>query len=141
MSYAGPPRSPATRDANPSKTGVRPAPRRASTTPAHGETDWAHVAVFLSGLAMGIALGAGVAMLTAPQAGVETRADIRRKTMRAKRMIGRRSHDAWLDLRDELRGATLKLRRRRAKRAAERARQREMAQEAELDPDNLTVRP
>ena len=118
MSYAGPTRSRATRDAIPSNPGARPPKPRASGLPNHHAPDWQQLAVFGAGLAMGIALGAAVAMLTAPQSGVETRADISRKASRAKRMIGRRSHNAWLDLRDEMRGMTLTLRRRKAKRDA-----------------------
>ena len=118
MSYAGPTRSRTTRDAIPPKPGAHPPTPRASAVPDHRDTDWQQVAVFGAGLARGIALGSAVATLTAPQSGVETRADISRKAGRARRMIGRRSHDAWLDLRDELRGITLTLRRRKAKRDA-----------------------
>ena len=121
MSYAGPPRSRATRDTTPSNAAARPAARRAGVGPKPRDAGWQQVAVFGAGLALGIALGAGVAMLTAPQSGLETRTDIRRTAGRAKRMLGRRSHDAWLDLRDELRGATMALRRRKARRADARA--------------------
>ena len=135
MSYAGPTRSRATRDALPPQPKARPAASRPSSAPAPAETDWQQVAVFGAGLALGIALGAGVAMLTAPQSGLETRADISRTASRTRRTIGRRSHEAWLDLRDELRGATMTLRRRKAKRAADRAIEREMAQQAALHTD------
>jgi gas vesicle protein len=48
---------------------------------------------------MGLAVGAGAALLFAPQTGQEARYTIKRLTRRA----GRRGHDAWDDLRDELR--------------------------------------
>jgi hypothetical protein len=57
------------------------------------------IAVFAAGIALGIALGAGVALLFAPQSGEETRHALARRG----RLLGRRSHDAWDDLRYELR--------------------------------------
>jgi gas vesicle protein len=121
MSYAGPSRS---QPVNPSSTA--PGSRRATgPVPRRGaddthETDWQQVALFGAGLALGIALGAGIAMLTAPQSGEETRADLRRFATRKRRALGRRSNEAWLDLRAELRGAKRALARRKAQRAAER---------------------
>lgn len=97
------------------------------------ETDWRQLAVFGAGLALGIALGAGAAMLTAPQSGEETRADLTRGARRATRMVGRRSLAAWEDLRDDLRGATRALRRRKAQRAADRALHHELARESERE--------
>ena len=78
-------------------------------------------------MTLGIALGAGVALLTAPQAGAETRADLGRKARRTSRMLGRHSHDAWLDVRAEVRGMTRALSRRKARSAAERELERESA--------------
>ncbi len=122
MSYAGPSRTQTGRtpasppSSRPTGTASRP------TRPAadHHETDWQQVAIFGAGLALGIALGAGVAMLTAPQSGEETRADLRRLAVRKRRALGRRSSEAWLDLRAELRGARRALARRKAARVAER---------------------
>jgi len=57
--------------------------------------------VFAAGIALGIAVGAGVALLLAPGSG----ADTRRALLRRSRRVGRRGRDAWDDLRDELRNA------------------------------------
>jgi gas vesicle protein len=94
------------------------------------ETDWQQVAIFGAGLALGLALGAGAALLTAPQSGEETRAALRGRARRIGRTTSRRSRDAWADLRDELQSAKLALRRRRAKTAAQRTLQRELEREA-----------
>jgi gas vesicle protein len=94
------------------------------------ETDWQQVAIFGAGLALGLALGAGAALLTAPQSGEETRAALRGRAKRIGRTTTRRSRDAWAELRDELQSAKLALRRRRAKKAAHRNLQRELESEA-----------
>ena len=114
MSYAGPSRTQSVRQSTP-VTARRPSgTSSARTAPDEThETDWQQVAVFGAGLALGITLGAGIAMLTAPQSGEETRADIRRFTVRKRQMLGRRSRDAWDDLRAELRGARRAFQRRR----------------------------
>jgi gas vesicle protein len=52
-------------------------------------------------VAVGAAVGAGAALLLAPQSGEETRELIGR----GRRRFGARAHDAWDDLRDELRWA------------------------------------
>jgi gas vesicle protein len=91
------------------------------------------MALFGAGLTVGIALGAGIALLTAPQSGAETRADLRYGARRTTRALGRKSRNAWLDLRDELRGATESISRRKARRAAERARRDELARESATD--------
>jgi gas vesicle protein len=95
------------------------------------ETDWQQIAIFGAGLALGLILGAGSALLTAPQSGEETRAVLKGRVRRLKRTARRTSRDAWGELGDELRGAAQSLRRRRAKRAA----QRELRREAELAAD------
>jgi hypothetical protein len=122
MSYAGPSRTQSARtsDAEVRTSTIAPpsSPRRLPE-PLQ-DTDWRQLAVFGAGLALGIALGAGAAMLTAPQSGAETRADIRRVVARKRRAIGRRSNDAWQDLRSELRSARQAFRRRKALRAADR---------------------
>jgi gas vesicle protein len=64
---------------------------------------------FVAGLAMGLAIGAGVALLLAPQSGSEARYSI----SRAARRLRRRGNDAWEDLGDELRRYRRKSRRRR----------------------------
>jgi len=120
MSYAGPVRS---RGAMRATT-----PRSQPAGPPH-EVDWMQVAVFGAGLALGITLGAGVALLAAPQSGTQTRADIVRRARRVRTAVGRRGNDAWLDLQDELRGMARALRRRNAQRSAE----QELARESALD--------
>jgi gas vesicle protein len=128
MSYAGPAKSAtgASRSSTPSpgarpadRTGAsRPTARRLPQTP--GETDWQRVALFGVGVALGIAVGAGAALLTAPQSGSETRAALMARAGRLKRGTKRRSRDAWDELRDEIRGVKRSLRRRRARRNEER---------------------
>ena len=83
--------------------------------------------MFGAGLALGLALGAGVALVTAPQSGQDTRAALRRKATRTSRAVGRRSRDAWTDVRDELAGLTRAISRRKARRAAARELERESA--------------
>lgn len=123
MSYAGPAsrtsRAPETEPRGSSET-----PRRSAVSalvpvrekPGFGgnrET----IAVFAAGVALGVALGAGAALLLAPQSGSETRHAIARRGRR----LGHRSRDAWDDLRDELRRAARRgirtLRRRRERSA------------------------
>jgi len=94
------------------------------------ETDWQQVAIFGAGLALGLALGAGAALLTAPQSGEETRAALRGRARRIGRTTSRRGHDAWADLREELQSAKLALRRRRARKNARRVLQQELEREA-----------
>lgn len=74
------------------------------------------VGVFATGAAIGLVVGAGLALLLAPQGGSETRGDIRR----GARRLRHRGAEAWEDLRLELRHALRQLRRarRRARQAA-----------------------
>jgi gas vesicle protein len=72
------------------------------------EVDWERVAVFGTGIAIGAALGAGVALLFAPFSGEETRAAIARRGAR----LAHRSRDAWDELRDELEWAARRGKRR-----------------------------
>lgn len=105
MSYAGPvsrPRDPRT------------------TQLSADDSGWQQLATFGAGLALGIAVGAGAALLSAPRSGAETREVIATGVERARRSTVRRSRDAWDELRDEIRQATRTLRRRRARRDLER---------------------
>ncbi len=77
------------------------------------ERDWRGPGVFTLGAVAGALVGAGVALLLAPQSGVETRQEI---ASRARRLRSQ-ADDSWDDLRDELRRL-----RRRSRRAATRGR-------------------
>lgn len=89
--------------------------------------------LFSTGVALGIAVGAAAAMLTAPRSGAETRAVLRARAGRVQRSTTRRGRDAWDDLRDEIHGVTRALRRRKVQRAAERDLRREVVLEAAMD--------
>jgi hypothetical protein len=106
MSYAGPAargRSSALRPSGLAKPG---APSRASSVPTTSGGDSSAI-VFVAGVALGLAVGAGVALLLAPQSGEDTR----RSLVRGGRALTSRGHDAWDDLRDELRRAVRRRRR------------------------------
>jgi gas vesicle protein len=146
MSYAGPatrrhrsaaPQDPAATRERGFAAGRSTSPLSRGAASAHRadghETDWQQVAVFGVGLALGLSLGAGIALLAAPQTGDETRAALKGRARRIRRATSRRSQDAWADLRDELRSATKSLRRRRSQRAARKALQRELEQEGAAD--------
>jgi YtxH-like protein len=75
---------------------ARPRPPAPKRTSDHGRT-----VAFALGIAVGMAFGAGVALLFAPQSGADARHTIARKGKR----IRKRSRDAWDDLRDELHDA------------------------------------
>lgn len=81
--------------------------------------DWEHVGLLGAGLLIGAVVGAGAALLFAPQSGEETRTIIRRQARNARHRAG----DAWADLADEL-AAVTRRGRRRARRAMRRARWR-----------------
>ncbi len=83
-------------------------PRAQTSTPREGRAT-----VFTAGLLVGLAIGAGIALLVAPQAGAETRQALARRGRRLRR----RGVDAWEDLRDELR----RVARRRSKGRGQRA--------------------
>ena len=127
MSYAGPSRSqppkqsgrPAASSASQSARAGGPASQAPFTSPSAGDTDWQEVAVFSAGVALGLLLGVGGALLTAPRTGAETRAALGARASRLRRTTGRRGRDAWDDLRHELRNAKLALRRRKRRRAVE----------------------
>jgi hypothetical protein len=77
------------------------------------ERDWRGAGILSLGIIAGALVGAGVALLLAPQSGEETRERI---ADRARR-LGNRADEGWDDLRDELRRL-----RRRSRRAATRGR-------------------
>ena len=81
--------------------------------------DWEHVGLLGAGLLVGALVGAGAALLLAPQSGSETRTAIRRRA----RFARHRASDAWAELADEL-AAVARRGRRRARRAMRRARWR-----------------
>jgi hypothetical protein len=62
-------------------------------------TDWGRIGIFAAGLAAGLTIGAGVALLLAPASGEETREYLgeRARALRGQADAG------WDDLRDELR--------------------------------------
>lgn len=114
MSYAGPTRASAAshRASRTTSPGENRSPRSRAASgfepefaESHGETDWQEVAVFGAGLALGVILGAGGALLTAPRTGAETRAALGARAARFRRSTVRTSQNAWDDLRDELRQA------------------------------------
>ena len=75
---------------------------------ANGDEQPSQTLAFGAGIAVGALLGAGLALLLAPQSGAATRAVI----ARGARRIPERARDGWDDLGDELRMAL----RRRGKR-------------------------
>jgi hypothetical protein len=137
MSYAGPTRTRGTARSASAAPVSRATATRQSARPADrvppGDTDWQQVAIFGAGVALGIAVGAGAALLAAPYSGRETRAVLIAKAGRLGRSTSRRSRDVWDDLRDEIRGAQRALQRRRLRRAAEQDLRREMALEGVAD--------
>ena len=72
-----------------------------------GELDWGRVGAFGVGIALGALLGAGAALLYAPQSGRVTRATLRRRA----RNLGYSAGDAWDDIGRELRGVARRGRR------------------------------
>jgi gas vesicle protein len=64
------------------------------------DRDEAQVLNFISGLLLGAVIGAGVAMLTAPQSGRRTRRRIRRAAVDLRDQTS----DRWDDLADEMKG-------------------------------------
>ncbi|MEO6876878.1 MAG: YtxH domain-containing protein [Gemmatimonadaceae bacterium] len=75
------------------KKGRTPARR----SPSHAD-DHRPTLIFAAGIVLGLAVGAAVALMVAPQSG----ADTRRALGRSSRRAAQRGHDAWDDLRDEL---------------------------------------
>ena len=73
------------------------------------------VGAVATGVAIGLLVGAGMALLLAPQAGADTRRRVAKGLTRAKR----RGTDVWDDLRFELRHARRRLNRARRSRDLE----------------------
>lgn len=130
MSYAGPASrgkrvrqldiDPGRRGESPSFRGARAGREGADYSASTGRRpvrasaasrDWTPPALFAAGILLGVALGAGGALLFAPRSGDETRLALKRRAVR----LQHRGQDAWDDLREELRRA----RRRRRRRAEE----------------------
>ena len=70
--------------------------------------DESHTAYFLGGMAIGLLLGAGIAMLTAPQTGRRTRRQLKNAVGGAFGSLG----EQWGDIGDEIKAAVDKGRRR-----------------------------
>jgi hypothetical protein len=85
---------------------LRPGRRRRSSF--EEQTDWQRIGIFGAGMAVGLAIGAGAALLLAPQSGEITRELIGEQA----RSVGGRVVDRWDDLRDELRAAARRSRKR-----------------------------
>ncbi len=81
------------------------------------EMPWQHAAIFGAGIALGALIGAGAALLLAPQSGEETRDLISERAQKFGGRIGERIDDARGDL-----GWYLKRGRRKMRRGAERGR-------------------
>jgi gas vesicle protein len=75
------------------------------------ELDWQHITIFAVGALLGVTIGAGAALLFAPQSGARTRHNLARRG----RHLRTRTTDAWDDLRHELRYATRRSRRKLAR--------------------------
>ena len=88
-----------------------PPVRQAPGNSPEAEIDWQRVAIFATGIALGLTVGASATLLLAPRSGEETRNDLARRGRRL------RSHtlDAWEDLRDDLRHAARRGRRKLAR--------------------------
>lgn len=88
---------------------------------AEGGREWEPLGWLGLGVAVGALLGAGIALLYAPQSGLQTRAAIRQRGRR----IATQGRDAWDELAEELR----KTARRRMKKMRRRATRAEWAAE------------
>jgi hypothetical protein len=121
MSYAGPTsrtsREPRIEPATGDSGRLKPSADRqqAWPTPASG-SQARQTAIFAAGVVVGLAVGAGVALLFAPESGAYTR----RALVRRGRRVTMRGRNAWDDLRDELRAAVRNRKRAWRRRRAER---------------------
>jgi gas vesicle protein len=124
MSYAGPAarsKRAATIEPIRAETASRSGVARRPPAAPRGMSSRNSPAVFAAGIAIGIAVGAGVALLFAPQSG----ADTRRLIARRGRRLGRRSRDAWGDLAYELKSAAKRKRKAWRERREQRREERE----------------
>ncbi len=120
------PREGGSRDAGSRDAGSRPAARPHDDAPRSRprgrpfvrsvEVNWPRAGTFGAGLAVGVLLGAGLALVLAPTSGPATR----RRLGRAGRRATLRAADAWADLGEELRHATFRTRRKLRRRVDER---------------------
>lgn len=104
MSYAGPAarsKRATTIEPSGSETSSRSGVGRRAAMAPRSMSSRNSTAVFATGLAIGIAVGAASALLFAPHSG----ADTRRLIARRGRRLGQRGRDAWGDLAYELRSA------------------------------------
>lgn len=92
----------------PRRPGAAGTPKGRPLDVDEGQIDWERVAVFGTGISLGAALGAGIALLFAPSSGEEMRAAIARRSAR----LAHQGHDVWADLRDELEWAARRGKRR-----------------------------
>jgi gas vesicle protein len=125
MSYAGPAvrsKRSATIQAIGAESSSRSGVGRRHPAAPRGMSSRNSPAIFAAGIAVGIAVGAGVALLFAPHTG----ADTRRLIARRGRRLGRRGRDAWDDLAYELKSAA---KRRRKAWRERRERRREESQD------------
>jgi hypothetical protein len=88
------------------------APPSRGGAPADEELDWQHIGLFAAGALIGAVVGAGAALLFAPRSGEETR----QRLARRGRRLREHTSDAWEDLRDELRHAARRGKRKLARR-------------------------
>ena len=81
MSYAGPAsRSKRAPDITPTSSGIaRPGSAQNRTASRPASADRGSAAVFAAGVALGVVVGAGVALLFAPESGLETRRALARR--------------------------------------------------------------
>lgn len=107
-----------------------PAPAALGTIQADEELDWQHIGLFAAGAVIGAALGAGAALLLAPQSGAATRDHLARRGRRMRE----RTSDAWDDLRDELRYAARRSKRKIARRWTKARRDRRLEREFRDSP-------
>jgi gas vesicle protein len=104
MSYAGPAaRTKRASSIEPIRveSGSRSGVGRRGAYAPRGMSSKKSTAYLVAGIAIGVAVGAGVAILFAPHSG----ADTRRLIARRGRRLGQRGRDAWDDLADELKSA------------------------------------
>jgi len=102
-------RSSGPRPENAGRPGATATPRQRPANGGHeAEIDWERVAVFGTGIALGAALGAGIALLFAPSSVEEIRAAIAHRGAR----LAHQGRDVWDDLRDEIEWAARRGKRR-----------------------------